>query len=109
MESAERPRATRQGRRAVLDHVVDALHSHDVGDLMGVCNYGSGTMWHHELAECGGWHHGALDMDMGINEPGQKIVRVLLLVGADLVDQAVLYMDLCRVNLLCQYVDEVAF
>ncbi len=51
-----------------LEHILDAVGSHDVGDLVGVGDDGGGAVGQHRLDELTGGDHGALQMDVGVDK-----------------------------------------
>ena len=54
-----------------LEHVLDAVGAHDVGDLMGVRHHGGGAVGQHGLHEFLGGDQGALQVDVGVQKTGE--------------------------------------
>ena len=54
-----------------LEHVLNAVGAHDVGDLVGVRHHGGGAVGQHGPDKLLGGHQGALQMDMGIQKTGK--------------------------------------
>ena len=82
------PHVHRQVLRG-LEHVLDAVGAHDVGDLMGIGDDGGGAVGQHGLHELLGGDQGALQMDVGVQEAGEDdLPRAVLLHGAGVLAHA---------------------
>ena len=54
-----------------LQHILDAVGTHDVGDLVGVGDDRGGAVGQHGLGKLCGADQRALQMDVGVHEAGQ--------------------------------------
>ena len=82
------PHVHRQVLRG-LEHVLDAVGAHDVGDLVGVGDDGGGAVGQHGLHELLGGDQGALQMDVGVQEAGEDdLAGAVLLHGAGVLAHA---------------------
>ncbi len=64
----------REGEPAARgEHVADAVEAHDVGYLVGVGDDGGGPPGHHRAGELRGRHHGALDVDVALDETRSQV------------------------------------
>ena len=54
-----------------LQHVLNAVRAHDIGDLVGVSDHGGGAVSQNSLGKLLGVDQGALQMNMGIQKAGQ--------------------------------------
>ena len=51
-----------------LEHIFDAVGTHDVGDLVGVCDHGGRPVGHDGLGKFAGADQRGLQMDMGVDK-----------------------------------------
>ena len=65
-----KPHVYRQVFRG-LEHILNAVGAHDVGDLMGIGDDSGGTMGENSLGKLRGADQRAFQMDMGIQEAGE--------------------------------------
>ena len=99
-------------RRALgaLEHEADALEPEHVGDLVRVGDHRRRAARHHRARELRRRHHGALDVDVGVEQTrgqvGAAEVDVARRVGAD-ADDAAGDRDLGRVDLAGEDVDQL--
>ena len=54
-----------------LEHILDAIGAHDVGDLVGVGDDGGGAVGQHGLGKLLGAYQGAFQVNMGVDEARQ--------------------------------------
>ena len=104
-----KPHVHRQALRG-LEHVLDAVGTHDVCDLMGVGDDGGGAVGQHGLHELLGRDQGALQMDVGIQKAGQDdFTRAVLLYRAGVLahahDQPLCHGDVRMTELVGEDVD----
>ena len=53
---------------AAVDHIVDAFHTHHVGNLVRVAHRGHRAVRHRHACKFRGRHHRAFDVDVGIDK-----------------------------------------
>ena len=94
-----------------LEHVVDAVESHDVRELMRIDHHGGGAARHHGAGEFRDREHGAFDVDVGVNEGRGEIASAAVddrpaLVRPDADDHAVRHRDVAFMDLAAQHVHD---
>ncbi len=104
-----KPHVHRQVFRG-LEHILDAVGSHDVGDLMGIGDHGGGAVGENRLHKLPGGDQGTLQMDMGIQEAGEDdlsgavhLRRAGVLSHAN--DESLRHGDVGGTELVGEYVD----
>ena len=93
-----------------LEHVLDAVGAHDVGDLMGIGDDGGGAVGQYRLDKLPGGDHGALQMDVGVDEAGQyDFARHVDFLDAAVLahahDEPLRHGDVPAADLVAEYVD----
>ena len=93
-----------------LQHILDAVGTHDVGDLMGVGDDGGGAVGQHRLGKLRGTHQRALQMDVSVDEAGQHqlaghVHLHLAVVFAHTYNEALCHGDVPVTQLIGEYVD----
>ena len=92
-----------------LQHVLDAVGAHDVGDLVGVGDHGGGAVGQHRLGELHRADQRAFQMDVGIHKAGQHDLAAhvhlhIAAVFAHAHDQPLGHGDVAMTQLVGEYV-----
>ena len=93
-----------------LQHVLNAVGAHDVGDLVGVGDDGGGAVGQHRTGEFAGAHQRAFQMDVGVHKARQhdlagNVHLHVAMVLAHAHDQALGHGDVRLTQLIGKHVD----
>ena len=93
-----------------LEHILDAIGAHDVGDLVGVGDDGGGAMGQHRLGKLRGTDQGTLQMDVGVHKAGEDdltahIYLCIAAVFTHAYDQPLGHGDVAVTQLIGEYID----
>ena len=93
-----------------LEHVLNTVSAHDIGNLVGVTDDGSGAVGQYGFDEFTGGDHGALQMDMSIDKAGQydlagHIYFLLAGVGTHTHDQPLRHGNVTVTDLVAEHID----
>ena len=93
-----------------LEHVIDAVGAHDVGNLMGVRDDGGGAVGQHRPGKLPGTDQGAFQMDVGIDETRQNdftvhVVGQAALIGTHAHNQPLGHGNVGGTQLIGKHVD----
>ena len=94
-----------------LEHVLDAVGAHDVGDLVGVRHHGGGAVGQDGLHKLRGADQGAFQVDVGVQKAGEDdfagAVHFLpAMVAAHAHDEALCHGDVHVGQLIGEHIDE---
>ena len=93
-----------------LEHVLNAVGAHDVGNLMGVGDDGGGAVGQDRFHELPGRDQGAFQVDVGVQKAGEDDLACHIGlhragVGAHAHDEALCHGNVRRAELVCEHID----
>ena len=93
-----------------LEHVVDAVGAHDVGNFMGICDNGGGAVGQHCTGKLPGADQGTFQMNVGVNETRQDdfavhVVGQAALIGTHAHNQPLGYGNVGGAQLIGKHID----